>query len=208
MTSKVSTLLRAPEVKDPGRVDGAGTSVLIPRCPRGPSGGRSRRSTSWRSSPSTTQPRTVRRAPRCAGKARTPVTSSSGASPRRGRPGRVGGAARPQAPGPASRENRPPGGGETATGAGSVQGPLRGDVQERLHALLETLYEGADTEPRSNHDRPGCRRTRPANRRARRVRCRRRVAGRLLPAAQAKSGTAAADADPTPRPATTTRTER
>ena len=56
------------------------------------------------------------------------------------------------------------------------------DVQAKLHALLETLSESADTEPGRRRDRHRDRRAGPVDRRAGRLRCRRGRAGQLLPA--------------------------
>ena len=57
----------------------------------------------------------------------------------RGRPAR-------RSPG---RADRPAAKGEGAAGAGAGQGPLRGGRAGKLQALLETLSESADTDPKS-----------------------------------------------------------
>ena len=58
MTSKVTRLLRATGIEDPGPGvwSGRRTHGRTRRCPSGPGGGRSPRSTSWRSWPPTTPP--------------------------------------------------------------------------------------------------------------------------------------------------------
>ena len=117
--------------------------VPIPSCPNGPGDGRSPRSTSWRSWPSTTQRPTVRKARCCAARACIPATSPSGAlaglAAPRGRKRRDAQAeqiARLQVEKQRLEQ-------ELAKTRAVV------DVQAKLHALLEILSGSADTEPRS-----------------------------------------------------------
>ena len=58
-------------------------------------------------------------------------------------------AARPQAARPAGRADRPARGGEKRLEQELAKARFVVDVQGKLHALLETLSESADTEPRS-----------------------------------------------------------
>ena len=125
-------------------------NVPIPRCPRGRSGGRSRPSTSWRSWPSTTLRRRARRG---ALLRREGLYSSHIVEWRKARDaGAPAGLAVPR-----GRKRRDP----QAEKIARLEAEKRQleqelakarfvvDVQAKLHALLGTLSESADTEPRS-----------------------------------------------------------
>src|SRR6202158_3914158 len=125
-------------------------NVPIPRCPRGRSDGRSRPSTSWRSWPSTTPRRRARRGRCCAARACTPAISWSGA--RRAMRARWPGS--PVRRGRKRRARQPEKIARLEAEKRQLEQELAKarfvvDVQAKLHALLETLSESADTEPRS-----------------------------------------------------------
>ena len=115
-----------------------------------PVSGDSPRSTSWRSWPPTTPPPTARRVPCCAGRACTPATSWQW------RRARDAGALAALAA-PRGRKRRDPHAERIARLEAEKQrleqelakARFVVDVQAKLHALLETLSESADTEPRS-----------------------------------------------------------
>ena len=150
MTSRVTTLLRAPGVVDPGRVDGAGTERRDPEVPE-----KAKRRTftakykleilaEYDAAPE------GRRGRCCAARACTPAISWSGARARDA--GALAGLAVPR-----GRKRRDP----QAEKIARLEAEKRQleqelakarfvvDVQAKLHALLETLSESADTEPRS-----------------------------------------------------------
>src|SRR5450755_989425 len=123
---------------------------LTRRCPNARVGARSPRSTSSRSSPRTTRRRMVRRVRCCVARVCTPATSTTGA--RLATPGRwPGWAHRRGRPRRDPREERI---GQLEAEKQRLEQELAKarfvvDVQSKLHALLETLSEGADTEPTS-----------------------------------------------------------
>ena len=150
MTTKVSTLLRAPGVEDPGRMDGAGTERPDPEVPE-----RARRRTF-----------TAKYKLEVLAEYDAAVDGEKGAVLRREglysshivewRKARdAGGLAALAAP--RGRKRRDP----QADKIARLEADKRAleqelakarfvvDVQAKLHALLETLSEGADTEPRS-----------------------------------------------------------
>ena len=70
MTNKVTALVRATGIEDPGRMSGgAGGERPDPEVPERARAGRSPRSTSWRSWPPTTPLPMVRRVRCCVGRA-------------------------------------------------------------------------------------------------------------------------------------------
>ena len=125
-------------------------NVPTPRCPSGPGGGRSRRSTSWRSWPRTTPPPDGEKG---ALLRREGLYSSHIVEWRRARDaGALAGLAVPR-----GRKRRDPQAEQIARLEQEKQqleqelakARFVVDVQAKLHALLETLSESADTEPRS-----------------------------------------------------------
>jgi len=150
MTSKVSTLLRAPGVEDPGRVDGAGTERPDPEVPE-----RAKRRTfmakykleilaAYDAAPEGEKGALLRR---------EGLYSSHIVEWRRARV--AGGLAALAAP--RGRKRRDPQAEKIARLEAEKQrleqelakARFVVDVQAKLHALLETLSESADTEPRS-----------------------------------------------------------
>jgi transposase len=150
MTSKVTTLLRAPGVEDPGRVDGAGTERPDPEVPE-----RAKRRTftakyklailaEYDAAPEGEKGALLRR---------EGLYSSHIVDWRRARD--AGGLAALAAP--RGRKRRDP----QAERIARLEAEKRQleqelaearfvvDVQAKLHALLETLSESADTEPKS-----------------------------------------------------------
>src|SRR5271165_2733530 len=184
-------------------------NVPIPRCPRGRSGGRSRPSTSWRSWPSTTQRRRARRGRCCAARACTPAISWSGAR-RVMRARWPGWRCRAAASAVTRRPTRLPAlRPRSASWGRSWPRPASWWMCRQNCPRSWGRSPRARTPSRGRrHDRPGRRRTRRVHRRAGCVRRRRRVAGRLLPAAPRQPGTRAAGADPAPRTAATACPER
>src|SRR3954468_17912844 len=122
----------------------------IRRCPSGPGGARSPRSTSWRSWPPMMPPRTARRGPCCAVRACTPATSWRGG-------GLVTPAGLVAWAAPGGRNPRDKRDEQIAALQAERQrleqelakARFVVEVQAKLHALLETLSESGDTEPRS-----------------------------------------------------------
>jgi transposase len=150
VTSKVTALARGTGIEDRGWVSGARTRRPDPEVPER---ARRRRFTAKYKTEILAAYDAAAHGEKGALLRREGLYSSQprgvAASPRRRRAGRAPGASRPQAARPAAGEDRRPGGGETAAGAGAGQGPLGVDVQAKLHGLLERLSESADTEPRS-----------------------------------------------------------
>ena len=211
MTSKVTALVRATGIEDPGRmVVVLERNVPTRRCPSGPGGGRSPRSTSWRSWPPTTPPPRARRVRCCAGRACIPATSWRGAGPATpvrwlGWPFRadVGGATRKPSRSPALEAAR------NNSWSRSWPRPASWWMCRQNCTRSWRRSPRARTPSRGRRrDRPGDHRTGPAHRRAGRRAGRRRVAGRLLPPPPAQPGTAAAGAGPAPRPAPAAGAER
>ena len=150
MTSKVSTLLRAPGVEDPGRVEGAGTERPDPEVPE-----RAKRRTftakykleilaEYDAAPDGEKGALLRR---------EGLYSSHIVEWRKARD--AGGLAALAAP--RGRKRRDPQADKIARLEADKQrleqelakARFVVDVQAKLHALLETLSESADTEPRS-----------------------------------------------------------
>lgn len=150
MSSKASTLLRAPEVEDPGRVDGAGPERPDPEVPE-----RAKRRTftakykleilaEYDAAPDGAKGALLRR---------EGLYSSHIVEWRKARD--IGGLAALAAP--RGRKRRDPQAEKIArleAEKKQLEQELARtrfvvDVQAKLHALLETLSEGADTEPRS-----------------------------------------------------------
>jgi transposase len=150
MTTKVSTLRRAPGVEDPGRVDGAGTERLDPEVPE-----RAKRRTF-----------TAKYKLEILAEYDAAVDGGKGAVLRREglysshivewrRARDAGGLAALAAP--RGRKRRDPQADKIARLEADKRALERElakarfvvDVQAKLHALLETLSEGADTEPSS-----------------------------------------------------------
>ena len=150
MMTKVSTLLRAPGVEDPGRVSGAGTERPDPEVPE-----RARRRTftakykleilaAYDAAPDGDKGALLRR---------EGLYSSHIVAWRKARDaGALAGLAAPR-----GRKRRDPQGERIARLEAEKQqleqelakARFVGDVQAKLHALLETLSESAATEPRS-----------------------------------------------------------
>ena len=119
------------------------------RCPSGLAGGASPRSTSWRSWPPMTPLSRARRARSCAGKGCTPATSWSGGEP--ATPGRwqawpapAGGLAPDPRDAQIARLNKE----KARLEQELAKARFVVEVQAKLQALLETLSEGEDTDPK------------------------------------------------------------
>jgi transposase-like protein len=150
MTSKVSTLLRAPGVEDPGRVDGAGTGRPDPQVPER---AKRRTFTAKYKAEVLAQYDAAREGEKGALLRREGLYSSHIVAWRRARD--AGGQAALAAP--RGRKRRDPQAEKIARLEAEKQrleqelakARFVVDVQAKLHALLETLSESADTEARS-----------------------------------------------------------
>ena len=151
MTNKVTTLVRATGIEDPGRMSGAGTERPDPEVPE-----RARRRTftakykleilaAYDAVPM------VGRVRCCVGRACTPAHIVQW---RRARDGGAHWLGAPLRAGRKRRDRKPSGSPHLQQEKRQLEQELAKtrfvvEVQAKLHALLETLSEGADTEPGS-----------------------------------------------------------